>query len=121
MRIRDWSSDVCSSDLDVGVDDDRVLGQCAGGIGCLRGCERGDEGEQQDGQGAVHWGLRRGWKIRGWMNLQEWSGLLLVGAASAASFSRQATEQSNRSEERRGGQESVRTFKSAWTTNTQKK
>src|SRR3546814_3456340 len=66
-----------SSDLD-----DRVLGQCAGGIGCLRGCERGDEGEQQDGQGAVHCGLRRGWTIRGWMNLQEWSGLLLVGARS---------------------------------------
>src|SRR3546814_9447195 len=60
MRISDWSSDVCSSDLQAVVDRDQIHQQ-AGRAGAeaaldqridLVGAERGDDGEEADGEEA---------------------------------------------------------------------
>src|SRR3546814_4228749 len=85
MRISDWSSDVCSSDLDgVGRDGGEVLLEIPGAA--ARGVAQPRHDGEQAGEGAGGGGL--GWAVGGWA--------------------------AGRSEERRVGKECVSTCRSRW-------
>src|SRR3546814_13115086 len=117
MRISDWSSDVCSSDLDVGGWGWVVWGVAARVAVTNHGHwlvghlahNRGPQHWTVDAHGVqafdVPWAaiptMGEAWHN----NHHAYPGSALIGLHPG---------QSDRSEERRGGKEGVRTFKSRW-------
>src|SRR3546814_20567134 len=97
MRISDWSSDVCSSDLV--VDDDGF----GAGAGCDVGELKGDEpaSDEQDSRGEL-------------FEVQERGGVDEVIGAGEVERAWSGAGGDQRSEERRVGRECVSTCRSRW-------
>src|SRR3546814_18768593 len=103
MRISDWSSDVCSSDLERGVRPDAVT-------------------DQTSAHDPVHGYLPIGWTVEQWLTEQKQiprkSG---TPPSSPCACTSRRCSRSKRSEKRREGKECVSTCKSRWSTFNSKK
>src|SRR3546814_14212238 len=98
MRISDWSSDVCSSDL-------RQLSAAGAAPACI-GLGPPGEPVQEDEQPVPRDRLVQGVENRQAQAAAQTAGWHEIGGVGA--------DQGERSEERRGGKECVRTWRARW-------
>src|SRR3546814_17005368 len=105
MRISDWSSDVCSSDLRILDLADDVVRKVVGGVSAVLGIDRGDEQEAGRRLGDGHALALDFLREQGGRGLELVLDLDLGDVGIGALL---------RSEERRVGKECVSTCRSRW-------
>src|SRR3546814_18522029 len=125
MRIRDWSSDVCSSDLLIGGGVGALAGAAIGSEADRRTCEQWWSSRSQYYGGAYPGGTYPGGLYQnygygygyGWYS----PGVVVTTLINGPPIVTGHVEASTRAEARRGGKEGVRTSESRGATDQKKK